>query len=232
MLTQTKTGYIIKTIRNPELGEDSFDDSKDLINNGENLINLFDYRIAIITIYYDKEKELIVGIQLTFRNLKQNEIIPLPRRLGKNWMDFGTREAIKLHKKEIICYFSYNYNKDGITQIHFETNKKLIYQKGKDIGDKVELIPENKKRFNIILGTFGTMENLGIIHLDMAYYIKINFAGYCELKWKLEKDKELKKNAEDKYKELSEVDKYLYRTALLPDTPFHNILKYILVEIY
>ena len=40
MLTQNKTGYIIKTIREPELCEDSFDDSKDLLNNGENLITV------------------------------------------------------------------------------------------------------------------------------------------------------------------------------------------------
>ena len=109
MLTQTQSGYIIKTIRDSELGEDKFDDSQDLLNEGENLINLFDYRIAYITICYDKEKEIIVGIQITFRNLKQNEIIPLPRRLGKNWVDFGKGEMIKIQKKEFICYFSYNY---------------------------------------------------------------------------------------------------------------------------
>ena len=232
MLTQTQSGYIIKTIRDSELGEDKFDDSQDLLNEGENLINLFDYRIAYITICYDKEKELIVGIQLTFRNLKQNEIIPLPRRLGKNWVDFGKGEMIKIQKKEFICYFSYNYTKNGITRIHFETNKKLVYQKGKEIGDKVELIPDNKKRFNIILGTFGTIENLGIIHLDIAYYIKINFVGYYELKLKLERDKEFKKKVEAKYEELSEVNKYLYRAALLPETPFNYILKFISAEIY
>ena len=232
MLTQTQSGYIIKTIRDSELGEDKFDDSQDLLNEGENLINLFDYRIAYITICYDKEKELIVGIQITFRNLKQNEIIPLPRRLGKNWVDFGKGEMIKIQKKEFICYFSYNYTKNGITRIHFETNKKLVYQKGKEIGDKVELIPDNKKRFNIILGTFGTIENLGIIHLDIAYYIKINFVGYYELKLKLERDKEFKQKVEAKYEELSEVNKYLYRAALLPETPFNYILKFISAEIY
>ena len=232
MLTQTQSGYIIKTIRDSELGEDKFDDSQDLLNEGENLINLFDYRIAYITICYDKEKEIIVGIQITFRNLKQNEIIPLPRRLGKNWVDFGKGEMIKIQKKEFICYFSYNYTKNGITRIHFETNKKLVYQKGKEIGDKVELIPDNKKRFNIILGTFGTIENLGIIHLDIAYYIKINFVGYYELKLKLERDKEFKQKVEAKYEELSEVNKYLYRAALLPETPFNYILKFISAEIY
>ena len=232
MLTQTQSGYIIKTIRDSELGEDKFDDSQDLLNEGENLINLFDYRIAYITICYDKEKEFIVGIQLTFRNLKQNEIIPLPRRLGKNWVDFGKGEMIKIQKKEFICYFSYNYTENGITRIHFETNKKLVYQKGKEIGDKVELIPDNKKRFNIILGTFGTIENLGIINLDIAYYIKINFVGYYELKLKLERDKEFKQKVESKYEELSEVNKYLYRAALLPETPFNYILKFISAEIY
>ena len=181
MLTQNKTGYIIKTIREPELGEDSFDDSKDLLNNGENLINLFDYRIAYITVYYDQEKEFFPGIQLTFRNLKQNEIIPLQRRLGKNLDDFGTGEIIKIRKKEFICYFSYSYNKLGITQIYFETNKKLIYQKGKQIGEKVELIPENKKRFNITL-IYHIYFNIIIFHI---YFINksINMLHYFGNFW-------------------------------------------------
>ena len=68
--------------------------------------------------------------------------------------------------------------------------------------------------------------------MDIVYYIKINFAGYYELKLKLEKDKEFKKKVEDKYEELSEDYKYLYRAALLPETPFNYILKYIVIEIY
>ena len=251
MLKQKKNGYIIKIIKSDcsekkdeekdevkeeEKEEDKpyggFDDSEDLLNKGEDLINLANYRISHIIIYYDETKELLIGIQLTFRNKKENEIIPLQRRIiDENWNENVKGEHIKLRKKEYICYFSYCVNNLGITQIYFETNKKFIYQKGKEIGEKVELIPFNQKRFDIILGTFGTVKNLGIIYLDIAYYIKLNFAGYSELRMKLNKDKEYQKKIEEKYKDLTEVDKYIYRAALCPMAIFENILKYIIADI-
>ena len=75
MLNLTKDGLITKAIKTPETSSEAFDDSKDLLDEGEDLNNLINYRISWITITYDKSLELIVGIQLTFRDLKKKELM-------------------------------------------------------------------------------------------------------------------------------------------------------------
>ena len=75
MINLTKDGLITKAIKTPETSSEAFDDSKDLLDEGEDLNNLINYRISWITITYDKSLELIVGIQLTFRDLKKKELM-------------------------------------------------------------------------------------------------------------------------------------------------------------
>jgi len=231
MINLTKDGLITKAIKAPETSSEAFDDSKDLLDEGENLNNLINYRISWITITYDKSLELIVGIQLTFRDLKKKELIPIIRRVGGNNYNYGEGERIRLKNGEYLCDLSYYLNEKGITQVYLETNKHSKYEIGKNIGEKIELLPKSKKKLNIILGTFGTMTNLGIFYIDTSDYIKKFLTGLSELRLKLENDKLYRKEAEEKYKDLSLIDKYIYRMVLLPKTPFANILKYILSEI-
>ena len=72
---------------------------------------------------------------------------------------------------------------------------------------------------------------MGIYYLRIQDYIREYYTGLSELKKKIEKDEEYKKQLEQNYQNFSEVDKYIYRTALLPNTPFTSILKYIISEL-
>ena len=68
---------------------------------------MVNYRISYINIFYDKDKECIVGIQLTYKNMKTREIIPIiKRRLGT---EIGGGETFKLNlgKNEHISHFSF-----------------------------------------------------------------------------------------------------------------------------
>ena len=251
MLNKEKIGMVTRSIKVMESNNDNekedegrFDDVKELLNQGEEHDNIINYRLAYINIYYDNQQELVVGIQITFRNLETRDIIPLRRRLGKKWKDYDKLseqdenykkilqvETFKINKKEYLTNFSFYFNEQGIKQIYLETNKGTRFKKGKEIGEKIDLIPSNKSKLDIIVGTFGTVENIGISYIDISDYIKKYFIAFSEVRMKINTDKNYKKQIEDKYKGLSEIDKYIYRTAILPDTPFTSILRYILAEI-
>ena len=206
-----------------------FDDSKELLEKEENLNNLINFRFANINIYYSKEKEEIMGIQITYRNKKENMLIPLIRRTGNEYPDNQKRERFKFNKDEHLMNFSFRRLGTKLTQINIETNRHRKFVVGKDIGDLFVLKKEDKS--DIILATFGTLINMGIYYLRIQDYIRKYYTGLSELKKKIEKDEEYKKQLEQNYQNFSEVDKYIYRTALLPNTPFTSILKYIISEL-
>ena len=238
MLNSRKNGLITKSIFEGELDpeidyEYIFDTSIDLIKEGESLDNLLNFRIFSGVIYYDKTKELVIGIQLTFKNIKQKQIIPIKRKFSRNWTEGNDIEKLKfnINKKEYLSFITFRKNESGITQIKLETNKGSKFQIGNDIGDKIELLPQNNDKFNLIVGIFGSLENLGIIYIDIYDFIKKYYSGYSELRLKLDKDEGYKKQMEDKYNELSEENKYIYQTALLPKVAFNSVLKFILTDI-
>ena len=125
--------------------------------------------------------------------------------------------------------FSFRRLGTKLTQINIETNRHRKFVVGKDIGDLFVLKKEDKN--DIILATFGTLINMGIYYWRIQDYIREYYSGLSELKKKIEKDEEYKKQLEQNYQNFSEVDKYIYRTALLPNTPFTSILKYIISEL-
>ena len=55
--------------------EQEFDDSKQLLNVEDNLNNLLNYRITLISVFYNENDQQIIGYQLMYKNLKTNEIM-------------------------------------------------------------------------------------------------------------------------------------------------------------
>jgi hypothetical protein len=206
-----------------------FDDGKDLLN-GESLDNLIYYGFYKINIFYDKTKGEITNFQLTYRchkNKHERVIIPL-KLFPNNPYNINKPEGFRLIKNEYLKKISFRRVGKKLTQINFETTKNRTYTLGKDEGELIELNTDDKN--DIILAMFGSLSNLGIYYLKTDPYIKKFCCGMSELKKKLEKDATYKKQLEEKYNTFSEIDKYIYRTALLPKTPFISILKYILSE--
>ena len=164
-----------------------------------------------------------------YKNLKTNEIIPLKKRINDYNYGFKDGESFKLKKNEYLTDFYFRKKDRKITQLGFETNKKRKFITGKDEGEKIELLPSVNK-LDIILGTFGLEKKIGIFYIKITDYIKLFYGGHSELKIKLKKNEEFKNKIEEQYETLSEIDKYIYRMALLPKGAFLSILKYILCE--
>ena len=208
---------------------ETFDDGKNLLN-GESLDNLRYYGFHNISIFYNKFKEEITNFQITYRcNKNRHERILIPLKKFPDSASYNEKpERFKLGKNEYIKKLSFRRENKKLTQINFETNKNRKYTIGKDIGELIELKTDDKN--DIILAMFGSLTNIGIYYLKTDPFIKMYCCGMSELKKKLEKDATYKKQLEEKYKTFPEIDKYIYRTALLPKNPFISILKYIISE--
>ena len=207
-----------------------FDDGKDLLN-GESLDNLMYYGLAIINIFYNETKGEITNLQITYRcNKNKNERVLIPLKKFPDSASYNEKpERFKLQKQEYLKNISYRRDGKKLTQLNLETNKNRKHTIGKDVGDLIELKTDDNKN-DIILALFGSLSNIGIYYLKIDPYIKMYCCGMSELKKKLEKDETYKKKLEEKYQTLPEIDKYIYRTALLPKTPFLSILRYIISE--
>ena len=217
--------FIHKIINDNSNQNYEFDDSLDLLNNSEDLSKLFNYKIAYVGIFFNKNnKNETFGLQLTYRNLKTKELIPL---LERGYSQIQEKKKFKLSKGEYLCGFSYWKEDNKITQIKFETNQNRQIQEGIETGEEVKIISKDEGD-NIILGTYGFPNNIGIIYINISEIIKLYYAGYSELKLKLNRDMEFKKEIEDKYNAFNDVDKCIIRTAQLPSNVFITILKYLL----
>ena len=211
-----------------------FDDSKDLGGTEDSLLQNV---IKSIKIYTGKEdnKEIIGGIQITYKNIKTKEIKELPIRKGDINYEDEEVTVFELKSSEYLTkfYIRFDSDPDGdyIYQLGFETNKKRKIIKGSEYGkySNNSFILENK----IIFGTFGhykkKLDSFGILYVKLKDYFEKFNRGYFELKFKFKKDKNFKKKIEEKYKSLSASDKFLLKSCLLPDSPFNEIMKFCIL---
>ena len=125
-------------------------------------------------------------------------------------------------------FLRFSINSKYIYQLGFETNKKRKILKGCEFGEDKKIITNGKE--NIILGTFGyfseQMDSFGILYVNIKDYIKKYYIGYFELKLILKKNQDFKNKIESNIKNLSKADKCLFKTSLLPDAVFNEIMKF------
>ena len=83
---------------------------------------------------------------------------------------------------------------------------------------------------NIIIGIFGIcskkLDALGILTITKKEYFKKKLFSIFMLRYKIKYDSNFKKHWDEKYNELSNEFKYLWRVVNLPDSPFAQIMRY------
>ena len=211
-----------------------FDDSKDLGGTEDSLLHNI---IKSIKIYTGKvnNREIIGGIQITYKNIKTKEIKELPIRKGDIKYEDEEVTVFELKSPEYLTKFYIRFdsdeNGDYIYQLGFETNKNRKIIKGSEYGkyNNTSSLLENI----IILGTFGhyreKMDSFGVLYVKLKdFFDKLN-RGYFELKLRHKKDIDFKKKIEQKYESLSISDKFLFKSCLLPDSPFNEIMKFCML---
>ena len=207
--------------------EDSkyFDDSEDF--GKEDLLN---YKIINVKIYSGliEDKKTIFGISLTFKNIITGEIKSPKVHLGsEKYLDV---KELSIQSNEYLTDFHIRFNDtcEYISQLGFSTNLKRHILEGCEEGND-KIIEKNGGNY-IIVGTIGyinkKLDSIGCITVSKKEYLKKEIFKFLALRYKIQKDEKFKKEWEEKYNELPEDFKYLWRAINLPNTAFMQILKF------
>ena len=186
------------------------------------------HKVTKIKIWTGKkdQKEVIVGIQFTYKSLIDGEE-KAPEHKGTTPEE--KVDEFVLGEGEYIKGFHIRIDTE-VTQIGFTTSKGNTFLKGGETGeDKIIRLNEQDK---YILGIFGCtgaeLQSCGVLYVGKQEYIKTLFIGYFDLRYCIKKKEEYKKKMEEKEPSLELSDRALLRTCKLPDAQFNAVIKYCL----
>ena len=189
--------------------------------------NLYQYRISEIKVFLG-EKDLILGVQTIFKNLKGEEIPGVEGR-DKSVKELDIK-TLKIPPNDFLCNLNIWVGDDYITKLKFGTKKGKELIVGTEDGEDKIISVINDNKDNIILSLFGgyrkSLELLSCKYVPINEYLGPTM-GYFELKKKL-KHEDFKKKTMEGLVQLKESDKVLFKTCCLPDNAFNEIIKYCL----
>ena len=192
--------------------------------------NYLYYKIQKIKIWSGKKdsKDIINGIQVWYKNILDGKLVTPGEFKG----DEGNDNVVEFEVKpnEYLTDFHVRIDTE-VTQVGFETNKHNNILVGGTQGED-KIINSNGGE-NIIVFLYGAYDNLlhalGVGYVNKKDYMKTLFIGFFQLRHKLKKDEAFKKKCLENENTLSESDKVLLKTCLLPDTAFNEIIKFCLI---
>ena len=191
--------------------------------------NYLYYKIQKIKIWSGKKdsKDIINGIQVWYKNILDGKLVTPGEFKG----DEGNDNVVEFEVKpnEYLTDFHIRIDTE-VTQVGFETNKHNNILVGGTQGE--DKIINSNGGDNIIVFLYGAYDNLlhalGVGYVNKKDYVKTLFIGFFQLRHKLKKDEAFKKKCLENENTLSESDKVLLRTCLLPDDAFKKIMKFCL----
>ena len=189
--------------------------------------NLYQYRIAKIKVFLG-EKNLILGVQAFYKNLKGEEIA------GAEGRDKSVKEldikTLDIPPNDYLCNLNIFVGDDYITKLKFVTKKGRELEVGTEDGEDRIVSQINSNKENIILClSGGYRKNLELIsckYLPINQYLGPTL-GYFELKKKL-RHEDFRQKTREKLNLFSDSDKVLFRACCLPDNVFNEIIKFCL----
>ena len=189
--------------------------------------NLYQYRIAKIKVFLG-EKDLILGIQAFYKNLKGEEIA------GAEGRDKSIKEldikTIEIAPNDYLCNIHIFVGEDYITKLKFVTKKGKELEVGTNDGEDRIVSHLNGTKDNIVLCLSGgyrkSLELISCKYLPINQYLGPTL-GYFELK-KMLKREDFKKKIVEKLDKMEQSDKILFRACCLPDNAFNEVIKFCL----
>ena len=176
-----------------------------------------------------KEKYVILGISLTFKNLVNNEE-KIVNHIGSGQVLEIQTLDIKENEYVTNFYIRFLDNEEYISQIGFSTNKNRRILVGVDEGD--DKIIEYNDGSHIIIGSFGhldkIMDGIGIYYIKKTDFMKELLFGIFIVRYLNKNNKEFKKNWDEKYKEIPMEYQYMWKMINLPDNTYYGILRYLI----
>ena len=208
-----------------DIDSKEWDDVRDI-----KITELLKRKITNIKIFSSKynDKVIINGISITFKNSTTGNIKTIEHRGNDDIID--TKE-LNIKNNEYLSDFHIRFpdSTEYISQIGFSTNKKNTIMVGSEDGDSKTVCFNGGD--NIIIGTRGWfnkhLDSIGCIFISKKDYLQKYLFDIFMLRYQIKNNENFKKEWDKKYKELSIVDQFLWKTAGLEDDEiFIQILKY------
>ena len=204
-----------------EDGDKQWDDCDEFKKN-----DIFKSKILNIKLYY--EKNYIIGISFTYKNLITRKI-KVVEHLGEDIINGITKiKELNLDENEYISKFYANYDDkiENFLTIGFGTNKNRQILVGERDDSDVYFNSQDDK--NIIVGSFGFLQRrikaIGCLYYKKSILLKYNLFKFLELRNKIKKNEEFKNKMDKDIENLDIVYKYIWKTVNLPNTPFASVL--------
>ena len=202
-----------------------WDDFEDM--GEEELLKHKIVKIQIFTGEYSGKKA-IFGIDITYKNLSTGENKKTQEHRGTQ--QFLDSKELNIKTDEYLTDFHIRFTNEAeyISQIGFTTNKKQSILEGSEEGEDKTI--ESNGGENIIIGTFGyvnkKLDAMGCLYVSKKEYFKKKLFRFFMLRNLAKKDEKFKKACDDKFNELPNDFKYLWRAINLPDAPLAIVIKY------
>ena len=199
----------------------SFDDLQDILKG-----DYLKYKLVKLKIWSGQKdnSDVLYGIQAFYKNYTTGKIIESPEYKGEG---FTKVEEFDIQSNEYLSNFNVRFDTE-ITRVAFKTNKDREFVVGNGKGDD-KYVPLNKSK-NIIVCIYGAyskyLDAIGVGFVERDWYMKRMCFGYFELRYKLKKDEDFKKEWYEKINNLDNFQKALLKTCSLPDAPFTEIIKF------
>ena len=187
--------------------------------------NLYKYKISRIKVYLG-ENNNILGIQTIFRNSKREEVAGVEGR-DQTAKVIDTK-ILEIEQYDFLSKFKIFVGNDYITKLVFITNKGKELSVGTEEGEE-KIVDSLNNNTNIILSFFGGycqnhLQAIGCRYMNISDYLApIN--KHVELKKKISNESFKQKILND-YKNLSEIDKAIFKTCCLPENAFLEVIKF------
>ena len=187
--------------------------------------NLYKYKISKIKVYLG-ENNNILGIQTIFRNSKREEVAGVEGRdQTANVID---TKIMEIEQYDFLSKLKIFVEDDYITKLVFITNKGKELSVGTEEGED-RIVSSLNNSTNIILSFFGGYSQNHLQAISCRYMHISDYLApinkYVELKKKISNESFKQKILND-YKNLSEIDKAIFKTCCLPENAFLEVIKF------
>ena len=204
-------------------------DSSKSFNDKDFLQHFLNYKLQKIKIWYGNkgDKTVIGGIQTFYKNKITGEI----KTSGENKGTEGIEnvDELEINSNEFIIKQFIRYDTE-IVQLGYETNKgnKILVgtdSVGEDMTNSLSDLNDGNHIIVTIHGNYrNCLEGIGCGFINKKEYILSLYIGYFQLRFKIKKNEEFKKQYDKLYDKLDISNKALLKTVTLPDTIFNCIM--------
>ena len=204
-------------------------DSSKSFNDKDFLQHFLNYKLQKIKIWYGNkgDKTVIGGIQTFYKNKITGEI----KTSGENKGTEGIEnvDELEINSNEFIIKQFIRYDTE-IVQLGYETNKgnKILVgtdSVGEDMTNSLSDLNDGNHIIVTIHGNYrNCLEGIGCGFISKKEYILSLYIGYFQLRFKIKKNEEFKKQYDKLYDKLDISNKALLKTVTLPDTIFNCIM--------